>query len=355
MNKKAREIFADFKDSNTIESLDGNEETILHRIAPVEKGSKGDLVFIDNKKFVEFILKNKPSGIVTSATLKPQFENQGIEVIFTAKNVNVAQALLKQKYSDRDVKKSEWGRVHKSALIHESVTIPESCVIGPNVVIGENVKIGERTVIMANTVIEYDAVIGEDCVIHPQCVIGYACIIGNRVIIKSCSVIGGEGYGYAQDEKRKSYRIPQTGTVIVEDDVSVGANNCFDRGAYEETRIGRGTKFDNLCHVAHNAKIGEDCLLTAGFIVAGSTKVGDRVIASGQTGILDHLTIANDVILVHRAGVSESILEPGVYAGIPPQPLSNYMKNVVISRKLVDLKSELKEVTKKIKELESKK
>jgi UDP-3-O-[3-hydroxymyristoyl] glucosamine N-acyltransferase len=222
-------------------------------------------------------------------------------------------------------------------------------MIGPNVVIGKDVQLGERSIIYANTVVETSSTIGEDCIIYSNVTIGYSTQIGNRVTIKSGSVIGGEGYGFAQDSNRKSHRIPQTGIVVIEDDVVIGANNCVDRATYFETRIGRGTKFDNLCHVAHNVKIGEDCLLTAGFIVAGSTTIGNRLIASGQTGILDHLTIVDDVVLVHKPGLSEDILEKGIYAGMPIQPLQSYLKNAAIVRKLTDLRSKVLELEKKLK------
>jgi UDP-3-O-[3-hydroxymyristoyl] glucosamine N-acyltransferase len=118
----------------------------------------------------------------------------------------------------------------------------------------------------------------------------------------------------------------------------VGANCCIDRAAYRTTRIGAGTKLDNLCHIAHNVEIGEDCLLTSMFCVAGSTTIGNRVMMSGQTGIKDHVTICDDVVLVHRAGVTADIDQPGAYAGLPVQPLKDYMRNTAESHMLADLR-----------------
>ena len=146
------------------------------------------------------------------------------------------------------------------------------------------------------------------------------------------SVIGSEGFGFAQDSSRRSHAIPQTGIVVIGDRVRIGANNCIDRATYAETRIGAGTKFDNLCHVAHNVSIGEDCLLTAMLCVAGSSKIGNRVITSGQTGIIDHVEICDDVVLVHRAGVVKNIDQPGVHASLPAQPLDEYLKNTAVTR-----------------------
>jgi len=132
--------------------------------------------------------------------------------------------------------------------------------------------------------------------------------------------------------------------VVIEDRVRVGAGNCIDRAAFAETRIGAGTKLDNLCHVAHNVTIGQDCILTAGLIVAGSTKLGNRVIASGSTGFIDHLDICDDAVFVHRAGVTKDVTKPGVYAGMPLQPMADYTRNMAAARKLNDMRQRLRQL-----------
>jgi UDP-3-O-[3-hydroxymyristoyl] glucosamine N-acyltransferase len=129
--------------------------------------------------------------------------------------------------------------------------------------------------------------------------------------------------------------------VVIEDRVRLGANCCIDRAAYKTTRIGAGTKLDNLCHVAHNVQIGEDCLLTSMLCVAGSSIIGNRVVTSGQTGILDHVKVCDDAVLVHRAGVTKDLDTPGVYAGLPLQPLADYLKNMAILKNLSELKKKL--------------
>jgi UDP-3-O-[3-hydroxymyristoyl] glucosamine N-acyltransferase len=264
--------------------------------------------------------------------------------------VGLAHALIKQKYGGRDFNQSGWEAFHPTAMIHETANIGSDTVIEPRVVIGKNVKIGPRSRIMAGTVIENNAIIGHDTIIHPLAVIGYECQIGNHVVIGSGTIIGSEGYGFAQDAQHKSHSIPQTGIVIIEDRVRLGANNCIDRATYQETRIGAGTKLDNLCHVAHNVKIGQDCLLTAMLCVAGSTTIGDRVMTSGQTGILDHVNICDDTVLLHRAGVTKDIQKPGAYAGFPVQPLVEYMKNTAIMRMATDLRQRISKIEKKLQE-----
>lgn len=350
MRKLASEIFSEFKDLGLFLEMLGEDTTAVN-IAPVENCKNGDLVFVENAKFADDIRKKKPSIVVTQAELKDKFSDIPNIGILICENPKLAQAFIRQKYSDRDIHNTEWGTRHPSAIVHETAKIQENVIIGPGVIIGKDSEIGMNSVIMANTVIENGVKIGSNCVIHPNVVIGYECVIGSGVIIQSGSVVGSEGFGFAQDKTGKSHRIPQVGKVIIEDNVRIGANCCFDRATYQETRIKSGTKFDNLCHVAHNVEIGEDCLLTAGFIIAGSTKLGNRVIASGQTGILDHLEIVDDVILLHKAGVHKSIKKPGAYASVPVQPLNDYIKNTALIQKLGDFRKKITELEKKVENL----
>lgn len=320
----------------------------VKRISPVETSGPGDLVFVDKKEFLDVAIKNHPTALVLSKPLAAAWtnaqessghlSNADKTCVFTVTNVPLAHAWLKTKFADRDFSRSGWPRIHPSSVVHESAEIDESAVIEPKVVIAANVKIAAGVRVMAGVVIEHDVTVGENTKIHPACVIGYGTIIGRNVVVGAGSIIGSEGYGFAQDAKRKSYPIPQTGIVVLEDRVRVGANCCIDRATYLETRIRQGTKLDNLCHIAHNVDIGEDCLLTSMFCVAGSTKIGNRVIASGQSGVIDHIKICDDVVLLHRAGVTKDIETPGAYGGLPTQPLADYLKNSAVMRSAVDLK-----------------
>lgn len=343
MNFKATvsEILREFQSNGVLNESSGAPNLTIGRIAAVEDCGPGDLVFMDKKDYLELIATKKPSAVVTNAVLAKLIPPTEQLAILIAANVGLAHALIKQRYGGRKWALSGWSGIHSSAVVHESAMIGEGTIVEPRAVIGANVRVGKNTRIMAGVILENGALIGDDCVIHPNAVIGWNCQIGNHADVGSGSVIGSEGYGFAQDTKRQSFAIPQTGIVVIEERVRVGANNCIDRAAYKETRIGAGTKLDNLCHVAHNVQIGKDCLLTAGLIVAGSTTIGDRVITSGQTGILDHLTIASDTVFLHRAGVTKDVDTPGAYAGLPLQPLGDYMKNNAVARGLVDLRKRL--------------
>lgn len=348
MKKTIREIAAEFQPVGLVTEVSGDANVQIVRIAPIEACGPGDLVFVDKPEHTALVRSQKPSAVVTRAALKEHLAGVDGLVIMTTPHVPLAHALIKQRYGDRDYSRSGWSGVHASAVVHETAEIGEGTVIEPRVVIAAGAKIGKNCRIMSGAVIENDATIGDSSLIHPNVVIGYGCKLGREVVIEAGTVIGSEGYGFAQDQKRKSYPIPQTGIVVLEDRVRVGANCCIDRATYHETRVGAGTKFDNLCHVAHNVQIGEDCLLTAMLCVAGSTKIGKRVIASGQTGIIDHMNVCDDAVLLHRAGVTKDVEKPGAYAGLPVQPMNEYMKNVAAMKTVSELRTRLIHVEKRL-------
>jgi len=329
------------------------DDTIITGINSVEDCGPGDLVFIEDKKLVQSAVAGHPSGVVLSESLSPRLAASDSTGILISDNVRLAHALIKQRYADREWLDDESERVHPSAIIHRSARIPESCFLGANVVVGQGVVIGQRCRLLAGAIIEHGAILGDDCLIHATAVIGYECRLGDQVEIGPGSIIGSDGYGFAQDKAGKSHRIPQGGTVVIEQRVRIGAHNCIDRAAYGVTRIGAGTKTDNLCHIAHGVDVGEDCLLTAMLCVAGSTKIGNRVMTSGQTGILGHLTICDDVRLAQRAAVTQDIRQPGIYAGLPLQPLKQHLKSAAQLKKLSELASKVRALEGELKALKS--
>lgn len=343
----ASEIIERFAEQRLFSGLKGSDQTVV-RLAPVEECTPGDLVFIDHAKYLERVRIQKPSAVVTTEALAEDLAGVEDLAVLVAPNVRLAIAILKQTYADRDVRNTEWPRIHHSAVIHDSVHVPEDAVVGPGVVIGRGVKLGPRIVLMANAVIEHDATIGAETVLHPGCVVGYECDIGAHVILKAGCVIGSEGFGFAQDAQRHNYRIPHTGKVIIEDRVVIGANTNIDRATYGATIVRSGAVIDAMCHLGHNVDIGEDSILCAHTGVSGSTRFGKRVIASGQTGTLDHVTVADDVVLLHRAGLNNSIKEPGMYAGGPAQPLQQYLKNMAVMPRLHEMWTRLKALEKKL-------
>jgi len=349
MKKTAAEIYSECGEAFTLIEISGNQDAEVTAIAPWESATSGDLVVVPDERALNSVLENEASAIVIPLGLAGKCAAVADKVgIITSNNPNLGHALLKQKYGDYDYTNRGWDKVHDSAVIHKSANIASDVLIGPGVVVSEGASIGKGCNIMANVVIEQNAVINDNVRIHPGVIIGWECEIGANCLILSNTVIGSEGYGYAQDEKFNHYRIPQTGNVLIGDKVTIGANCTIDRGTYGPTKIGKGTIFDNLCHVAHNVEIGENCAIIAGFLCAGSTIIGDRVVASGQTMIKDHLNICSDTIFVHRAGIVKDVTEPGTYAGSPILPLKEYVVSNAIYGDLGSIRGQLMELENKV-------
>lgn len=208
---------------------------------------------------------------------------------------------------------------HASASIDPSARIAADVEIGANVVVGRDVTIGAGSRVFPNVVIMDRCVIGTQCIIYPNCTLREDTVLGERVILQPGVSIGGDGYGYAPVDG-KHVKIPQLGRVVLEDDVEIGANSTVDRARFTETRIGSGTKIDNLVMVGHNVTTGEDCLLVAQVGISGSTHLGNRVVLAGQVGTVGHVTVGDDVTVLGKGGITKDIPEPGVYAGMPLKP-----------------------------------
>ena len=226
--------------------------------------------------------------------------------------------------------------------IGSHVKIGKDVAIGTGAVVGDHVVLGDRTRIEAGAVIGEGVVIGEECRIYPRVVIYPGTTLGNRVVVHAGAVLGADGFGYVRDTKTGAYtQFPQQGTLVIEDDVEIGANSTVDRGALKQTRIGRGTKIDNLVHVGHNCDIGEDVILVMGTGISGSCTVGNGAVLAGQVGIGDHATIGPGVILGGQAGVlsgktvTNEGLKPGtVLWGTPARPLKQVLRELAVLARL---------------------
>ena len=349
MDILSSEIYQDFQPQGLIVAHSGADKRVTG-IVPAEAGGQGDLVFVEHEKYLPAVLDSGVAAIVTTPAIAEKIQLDDTAILL-APNVRMAMAYIRQKYVDRDVYNSEWGRIHATAVIHESVQVPVDAVIGPGVVIGAGVQLGSAVVIMANTVIEFDVVIGARTVIYSSCVVSYDCHIGDDCILKAGCVIGSDGQGFAQDEEFHHHRIPQTGRVVIGNKVVIGSVTTIDRATYTETKVHDGSIIDAQCHLAHNVIIEEDCILVAQTGIAGSSHFGKRVVASGQTGILDHVHIPDDTMLLHRAGVHSSIKKSGIYAYGPAQPFKKYVKNIAIFQRLSEVWSRLKKLEKQVEEL----
>ena len=251
--------------------------------------------------------------------------------------------------------------IHPTATVHPTAKIGENVSIGPNVVISRNVSIGKNSKILANVYVGRSVQIGENCLFHAGCNIGDNAIIGNRVIIQHGVSIAADGFSFvtenpnnvenAREEGKvkedntdqKIYKIPSVGSVVIGDDVEIGANTCIDKGTIENTVIGEQTKIDNLVQIGHNCKIGKGCMIVSQVGIAGSCKIGDRVVIAGQVGMADHIEIGSDTIIMAQAGVTRSFPEKQILIGAPAMPRKDFIKQMKTMKKAEDLVNKFKQ------------
>jgi len=215
--------------------------------------------------------------------------------------------------------------VDATARIGPGVVLGRDVSIGPFVVLGHRVRLGDRCALAEGVSLSDDVSVGEDTVIGPRAVLYRDTRVGARVVIKAGAVIGGPGFGYLSDAQGH-HRIPHVGTCIIEDEVEIGSNTCIDRGSLSDTVIGRGTKLDNLVHVAHNVQLGQRCLAMAGVGIAGSTRIGDDVILAGHVGVTDHLVIGDGVRLAAKSAVFGNVPTRATFSGHPARPHFQYLR-----------------------------
>jgi UDP-3-O-[3-hydroxymyristoyl] glucosamine N-acyltransferase len=215
--------------------------------------------------------------------------------------------------------------IHHTAVIADTAVIGDGVYIGAHVAVGEHVRIGARSRIFPNVVIMDRSILGQDCIVYPNCTLREDSILGDRVILQPGVSIGGDGFGFV-NHGGEHVKIPQLGHVVLEDDVEIGANSTVDRARFTVTRIGRGTKVDNLVMLAHNVRTGSNCLIISQTGVSGSTRLGDRVTLAGQVGTVGHVNVTDDVTVLGKSGITKDIRKPGIYAGMPIKPARLWRK-----------------------------
>lgn len=235
--------------------------------------------------------------------------------------------------------------VSPSAFVADSAIIHENVTVDPLAVVGRRSSVDEGTHIYSGSVIGADVKIGKDCIIYPNVTIYDGCILGDRVIIHSGTVIGADGFGYYQKQGR-NVKIPHIGAVVLENDVEIGANSCVDRGKFDDTVIGEGTKIDNQVQVAHNVVTGKHCIMAGQSAIAGSTTIGDYVMMGARSGIVDHVKVCSKTMLAGGCGVMSDIEKPGIYGGSPSTTRKAWMREVALVRDLPNIVKRINELEK---------
>ena len=244
---------------------------------------------------------------------------------------------------------------HSTAAVSPKASIGRDVEIGPYVTIEDEVTVGEGTILHAGVTLGAGSKIGQRCILHPHVTLYPGAKLGDRVILHAGVVVGSDGFGYVFDGQ-KQVKFPQAGSVILEDDVEIGANTTIDRGSLGITRIGRGTKIDNLVQIAHNVKIGEAVVIAAQTGISGSTTIEDHVIIGGQVGFGDHIHVQKGAIIGSKAGILPGKIVRGgeVYWGVPIRPLSEYKKLNALFGRLPEMKAELDRLKKEVEILKEK-
>ncbi len=308
-----------------------------------------------SKNDISFLLKSSQSAQLAETLAGAMVVPLGVETDVPAikvKNPALAITLIHRKFLEEDFLPSG---VHTSAVIGKGCQISENVAIGPQVVVSDNVKIGERATLEAGVFLGDDVVLGDDVTIMANAVVRSGCKIGNRVIIQSGTVIGSDGYGYVQDAQGRHIKRPHVGIVILEDDVEIGANSCVDRATFGVTVIKQGAKVDNLVQVAHNVTVGEGCLLVAQCGVAGSTALGRGVVLGGQVAVTDHVTIGDGVMAGGKAGIAGSVEAGSVVSGYPAIDHRTWLRASSAFSKLPQLVKDVRDLIRKVANLEEKK
>ena len=335
-----KEIYRLLEPDKVVGKEDGR---FITGIADLGHAEKEDLSFLGNAKYRHQVAATRAGILLLPLDYDGKIPETAVALF--CKNPSRALAILCCDIEQRCPQKEIRG-IHPSAVIAPSATIGQNVSIGPCAVIEEGAQIGDYATIMAQAYIGKEVMIGQNTVIKVGAKIMDRCHVGDRCTVFEGAVIGSDGFGY-ETINGVHEKVPQIGNVVLEDDVDVGANTTIDRARFSSTRIGKGTKIDNLVQIGHNVEIGRGCLLVSQTGIAGSTKVGDYVVAGGQVGIAGHIDIPNRTMFAAKSGVASCKYPEGtVLRGIPAQPIDEMNKIFVLMRKLPDLFKRVKNLEK---------
>jgi UDP-3-O-[3-hydroxymyristoyl] glucosamine N-acyltransferase len=325
--------------------LEGHGAIEIDRVAAIDDAGPGALTFFVNPKYAAELRATRASAVILgeAAEAAPC-------AMLRSREPYLAFARAVALFAD------DWRPapgVHALAWVAAGAVIAPDASVGPFAVVGEGARIGARTIVHPQATIGRQAVVGDDCVIHARASIRERVRIGNRVVLQDGAVVGSDGYGFARAQDGTHHKIPQVGGVVIEDDVEVGANSAIDRPAVGETRIGAGTKIDNLVQVAHGVTVGRNVLLAGQVGIAGSTVIEDDVTLAGQVGVAGHITVGKGTIATAQTGIPNSV-EPGSFvSGYPAIPNREWLKSSAMFRRLPELRRTIADLERRVAELEA--
>ncbi len=307
----------------------GDGAVPVRGVASVRRASSGDIVFVEDARYLRDAIDSPASAVITGSFPADLSSKKPILVVAHPK-LAFARAARFLGVAAQASSKQE--HVHPSALVHASCRLGEGAIVGERVVVGENAELGPHSNLGAGCVIGAGVRVGRECRFYPNVTVYPGTVIGDRVVVHAGAVLGSDGFGYVRDATTGNYeKFPQIGQLIIEDDVEIGANTTIDRGALEVTRIGRGSKLDNLVHIGHNCQIGRNVVIAAQTGLSGSIVIEDNVVLGGQVGIGEHARVEEGVMLGGQGGVLPHKVLRGkgeVFWGTPAQPVREYLKQL---------------------------
>ncbi len=327
--------------------LAGDPSIKIRGVAGIEEAQEGDLTFLANPQYSAFLKSTSASAVIVSK----EADVEGIKIPLI-KHPNPYFAFVRAVELLVDTQKTYPESVHPTAVLAEEVKLEKGVHLGPHVVLEKGAWIKRGAAVLAGSFVGTGSMVEEGSLIYPNVTIRENVKIGKRVIIHSGTVIGSDGFGYAK-EKGAHQKVPQIGGVRIEDDVEIGANVTIDRATLGVTRIGRGTKIDNLVQIGHNVDIGENCVIIAQVGIGGSTRIGNDVILAGQVGVVGHIKIGNRAVIGAQSGVTKDIPDDTTVFGYPAREIHK-TKNIEAHLSRLDLYVQrLKEVERILKEMKS--
>jgi UDP-3-O-[3-hydroxymyristoyl] glucosamine N-acyltransferase len=335
-------VFSAKKISSLIDGkIEGDPEVIVSSFGKLEEAQAGQLAFLANPKYEEFLYSTKASIIIINDS--QQVDKKVDATLIRVPDAYSAFALILSTY-DKMASENLTG-IQQPVYISESAKLGENIFIGAFTYIGNNVTVGNNVKLFPQVYIGNNASVGDNAVLFPGVKIHHDCVIGESVTIHAGSVIGSDGFGFAPQQDGSFKKIPQIGNVVVEDNVEIGANATIDRATIGSTLIKAGAKLDNLIQIAHNVEVGNNTVIAAQAGISGSTKLGSNVMIGGQAGIVGHLLIADGSKINAQSGVSKSIKTPNTaVTGSPAFDYAHALRSQILSRNLPDLEKRIKEL-----------
>jgi UDP-3-O-[3-hydroxymyristoyl] glucosamine N-acyltransferase len=322
----------------------GDPSVVIKGVNGIRDAKEGDITFLANEKYFSALQKTRASAVLVPRGTAPAEAKPLIYV----DNPSLAFAKVVGLFYPEKARYPKG--IHRKAVIAKGVKIGKGVAVGAGAVIEEGAVIGDRTIIYPLCYVGRGTKIGCDCLIYSNVSLREKVLIGDRVFIQSGTVIGSEGFGYTQVDG-KYVLIPQVGTVVIEDDVEIGANVTIDRARFDKTVIGRGSKIDNLVQIAHNVVIGENSIVVAQAGISGSTHIGKNVTIAGQAGLVGHIEVGDGAILAAQAGVTKSVPPKTMVSGYPARPHQEAMKIYAAMTRLPEMIKTIAELKRKIEEL----